>query len=140
MISSTRLFALPIGGRALAARIQPLALKSPAWIVSLGFGFRGELFFGSLFLGAVLGQIFARLWAFVPDRIPLSPMDASLVGMAALAAAVVGGPMTMYFLVIEATHDFEITAVDAEARIVRMLTERYAHELDRAQRKLYGED
>lgn len=47
----------------------------------------------------------------LPVVIPLSPVDAALVGMAALAVAVVGGPMTMSLLVLEATHDFAITAV-----------------------------
>ena len=35
------------------------ALKALASAVSLGSGFRGGLFFASLFLGALLGQVFA---------------------------------------------------------------------------------
>ena len=94
--------------------LQALALiflmKTLASIISLGFGFRGGLFFASLFLGALLGQILASLWMLIPGVLPISNTDAALVGMAALAVAVVGGPMTMSLLVLEATHDFEITA------------------------------
>lgn len=129
------------GNIALGALILIFALKSLASIVSLGFGFRGGLFFASLFLGAVLGQIFARLWAFVPDGIPLSPMDASLVGMAALAAAVVGGPMTMSFLVLEATHDFEITAVVLTAALCSstLVRERFGYSFSTWRLHLRGE-
>ena len=117
------------------------ALKLCASVISLAFGFRGGLFFASLFLGAVLGQIFARLWAFVPDGIPLSPMDASLVGMAALAAAVVGGPMTMSFLVLEATHDFEITAVVLTATLCSstLVRERFGYSFSTWRLHLRGE-
>jgi CIC family chloride channel protein len=103
---------LTIGGElALSALTLVFALKCLASVVSLGFGFRGGLFFASLFLGALLGKILAGLWMLIPGVVPLSLMDAALVGMAALAVAVVGGPMTMSFLVLEATHDFAITAV-----------------------------
>ena len=103
---------LTIGGElAISALALIFALKCLASVVSLGFGFRGGLFFASLFLGALLGQILAGLWILIPGVVPLSPVDAALVGMAALAVAVVGGPMTMSLLVLEATHDFGITAV-----------------------------
>ncbi|HET9629317.1 MAG TPA: chloride channel protein [Novosphingobium sp.] len=85
-------------------------LKTLASIVSLGSGFRGGLFFASLLLGSLLGQIFAITWTAFPSTLPVNQSDAALVGMAALAVAIVGGPMTMALLVLEATHDFAITA------------------------------
>jgi len=97
-------------GLALRALVLIFVMKTLASVISLGFGFRGGLFFASLFLGAVLGQILAALWMMIPGAIPISYTDAALVGMAALAVAIVGGPMTMSLLVLEATHDFEITA------------------------------
>lgn len=87
-----------------------LGMKAMASIVSLGSGFRGGLFFASLLLGALLGQALAMIWMMVPGAYPLDLSDAALVGMAALAVAVVGGPMTMSLLVLEATHNFAITA------------------------------
>ncbi|HEX4739050.1 MAG TPA: chloride channel protein [Allosphingosinicella sp.] len=84
-------------------------LKMAASAISLGFGFRGGLFFASLFLGSLVGQIYGELAAGIPGIPPIDATDAALVGMAALAVAVVGGPMTMAMLVLETTHDFALT-------------------------------
>lgn len=92
------------------------ALKALASIVSLSFGFRGGLFFASLFLGSLLGPLYAEgVNAFAVQVLgqpaPLDPHDAALVGMAALAVTIVGGPMTLALLVLETTHDFALTGV-----------------------------
>jgi CIC family chloride channel protein len=92
--------------------------KCAASIVSLGFGFRGGLFFASLFLGTLVGHMFAGCLALVVGHAIVDPRDAALVGMAALAVAVVGGPMTMAMLVLEATHDFALTGAVIAASLV----------------------
>ncbi|KRB82908.1 chloride channel protein [Sphingomonas sp. Root710] len=126
---------------ALSALVLIFLLKSLASIVSLGFGFRGGLFFASLFLGALLGEILAGLWALLPSAIILSPVDAALVGMAALAVAVVGGPMTMSLLVLEATHDFGITAVVLTATLCSsaLVRERFGYSFSTWRLHLRGE-
>jgi CIC family chloride channel protein len=100
-------------GAQVALRFILLALvvKTLASTVSLGFGFRGGLFFASLFIGSLVGQLFAGAVAHVPGFPPLDPSDAALVGMAAMGVAIVGGPMTMSMLVLETTHDFALTGV-----------------------------
>src|SRR6185369_17264017 len=70
---------------------------------ALGFGFRGGLFFASLFIGSLTGQLFAGLLARISDVPPIDPSDAALIGMAGMAVAIVGGPMTMSLLVLETT-------------------------------------
>ncbi len=133
---------LTIGGElALSTLAFIFALKCVASVVSLGFGFRGGLFFASLFLGALLGQILAGLWMLIPGVVPLSPMDAALVGMAALAVAVVGGPMTMSLLVLEATHDFGITAVVLTAALCSsaLVRERFGYSFSTWRLHLRGE-
>jgi chloride channel protein, CIC family len=85
-------------------------LKLCASVVSLGFGFRGGLFFASLFLGSLLGSTFAQIVNLLPGLPTLDTTNAALVGMAALAVAVVGGPMCMSLMVLEVTHDFALTA------------------------------
>ncbi|PZU06747.1 MAG: chloride channel protein [Sphingomonas sp.] len=92
-------------------------LKILASVVSLGFGFRGGLFFASLFLGSITGQCFAFLVEAIPGASPVNASDAALIGMAALAVAVVGGPLTMSMLVLEATHDFALTSVAITASL-----------------------
>lgn len=94
----------------LKALLIAFAFKLLGSVISLASGFRGGLFFASLLLGALLGQILCGLWAWLPGGYPIDQTDATLVGMAALAVAIVGGPMTMSLLVLEATHDFAITA------------------------------
>ncbi|MEG3085033.1 chloride channel protein [Sphingomonas sp. PB2P12] len=92
--------------------------KCAASIVSLGFGFRGGLFFASLFLGTLVGHLFAGSIAAFAGHDVIDPRNAALVGMAALAVAVVGGPMTMVMLVLEATHDFAVTGAVLAAVLV----------------------
>jgi CIC family chloride channel protein len=92
--------------------------KSAASVVSLGFGFRGGLFFASLFLGSLLGQIYADALHGIAGAALVDPHNAALVGMAALAVAVVGGPMTMAMLVLEATHDFALAGATIAAALV----------------------
>lgn len=92
-------------------------LKIAASVISLGFGFRGGLFFASLFLGSIAGQLFAGLVSRIPGAAAIDGNDAALIGMAALAVAVVGGPLTMSMLVLEATHDFALTGTAITAAL-----------------------
>jgi CIC family chloride channel protein len=94
-----------------------LIVKVAASTISLGFGFRGGLFFASLFIGSLVGQLFAGAIARVPIFPAVDPSDAALIGMAAMAVAIVGGPMTMSMLVLEVTHDFALTSVAITAAL-----------------------
>ncbi len=87
-----------------------IALKMLAALVSLGSGFRGGLFFSSLFMGALTGKLFGEAFTtFLPDY-GLDPTACTLAGMGTLAVAIVGGPLTMSFLVLETTGDLGLTA------------------------------
>ncbi len=101
-----------------------LLMKSAASIISLSFGFRGGLFFAALFLGALMGQAFADVVNLIAEAERLDPVAASLVGMGALGVAIVGGPFTMSFLVLEATGDFTITAATLAASLIASATVR----------------
>ncbi|MDQ0395968.1 chloride channel protein [Labrys monachus] len=101
-----------------------ILLKAFASAISLGSGFRGGLFFASLFLGALLGQFFLAGVSLVTLSPGLAPHAAALAGMAALAAAIVGGPLTMSFLVLEMTGDFQLTVAVLMAVIVATITVR----------------
>lgn len=93
-------------------------LKVLASAVSLGSGFRGGLFFASLYLGALFGKAYALIIVasgILPD---LSPLLSSVVGMSALAVGIVGGPMTMAFLALESTGDLAITSAVLAASVV----------------------
>lgn len=85
-------------------------LKSLASAVSIGSGFRGGLFFASLFMGSLLGKIFGMPADLITTG-SLTPTVLAVVGMSALAVAIIGGPLTMTFLALEITADFPITAL-----------------------------
>jgi len=95
-----------------------LLLKIAACVISLSFGFRGGLFFASLFLGSVIGQIFAEAFNHIPTGLTLGSYDAALVGMAALSVSIVGGPMTLAILILETTHDFALMGVVLVAALI----------------------
>jgi CIC family chloride channel protein len=92
-------------------------VKIMASSVSLGFGFRGGLFFASLFIGSLTGQLFAGAVARIHGAPAIDPSDAALIGMAAMAVAIIGAPMTMSLLVLETTHDFALTSVAVTASL-----------------------
>jgi CIC family chloride channel protein len=116
-------------------------LKSIASIVSLGFGFRGGLFFASLFLGSLLGQLYAGVLDLTVLGARLTPENAALVGMGALAVAVVGGPLTMSFLVLESTRDFGVTAATLAAALIAtaVVRERFGYSFSTWRMHLRGE-
>ncbi|HPA38034.1 MAG TPA: chloride channel protein [Phenylobacterium sp.] len=95
-----------------------IAMKAAASIISLSFGFRGGLFFAALFLGALEGQAFAELINLAPGLPHLNGTVAALVGMGALGVAIIGGPLTMSFLVLETTGDFSVTAATLVASLI----------------------
>ena len=98
-----------------------IGLKSLAAVVTLGSGFRGGLFFASLFLGALIGKLFAAVAIVLAPQLTIDPTLCILAGMSALAVAVVGGPLTMGFLVLETTGDFGVTTVVLAACVVSSL-------------------
>jgi len=125
----------------LSALAMVLMLKTLASVISLSTGFRGGLFFASLFLGSLVGQIYARLLAYTDLPAGLDPQDAALVGMGALATAVVGGPLTMSFLVLETTRDFGVTAATLAACLIAssLVRERFGYSFSTWRLHLRGE-
>jgi CIC family chloride channel protein len=101
-----------------------VALKSMASAISIGSGFRGGLFFASLFLGALVGRTFAGALAIVSTTHAVSPVVCALVGMSGLAVAIIGGPLTMGFLALESTGSLPLTVAVLAACVISALTVR----------------
>ena len=101
-----------------------IALKLFACLVSLASGFRGGLFFASLFVGALLGKLYSIGVDAVAPSMELETIACVLVGMGALSAAIVGGPLTMTFLVLESTGNLGIAGGVLAASIVTTLVVR----------------
>jgi CIC family chloride channel protein len=84
-------------------------LKAIASVISLGSGFRGGLFFATLFLGALGGRLFAAGFDVVWPGLDLDPNVYAIIGMSALSASVIGGPLTMSFIALESTGNLWLT-------------------------------
>ena len=100
-----------------------LALKALASAISIGSGFRGGLFFASLFLGVLTGTLCGDLLGLVTTE-SLPPVTCALICMSALAVAIVGGPLTMVFLTLESTGSLPLTVAVLVAAVVSSLTVR----------------
>jgi CIC family chloride channel protein len=83
-----------------------LIAKLVGTAVSLGSGFRGGMFSASLFLGCLFGGAFAGIAALIVPSLADLQSAMMMVGMGAVAAAIIGAPLTMVFLVLEGTGSF----------------------------------
>ncbi len=98
----------------LGGEFLPLALlllmvaKALGSAVSVGAGFRGGLFSSSLFLGSLYGGAGAGLLAWALPAWHVDHVAYMLVGMGAVAASIVGAPVTMILLILELTADFYV--------------------------------
>jgi chloride channel protein, CIC family len=102
-----------------------IVLKLVACLISLASGFRGGLFFASLFVGSMIGKLYAALLPLLGPGLAVDPMVATLTGMATLGVAIVGGPLTMSFLVLEMTRSVDVTAVVLAGCIVTSVCVRF---------------
>ncbi|EJJ27124.1 chloride channel protein [Rhizobium sp. CF142] len=100
-----------------------IGLKVLASAISIGSGFRGGLFFASLFLGAMLGKLVALGWMLV-FGLKIPGLVVAIVGMCAMATAVLGAPLTMAFLALETTGSLPLTIAVLAAAVVSSITVR----------------
>jgi chloride channel protein, CIC family len=102
----------------LSAVALIFVLKIAASIVSLGSGFRGGMFFSSLLIGALGGHLLAVALTIVWPSAAFDTDAYAVIGMSALSAAVIGGPLTMTFIALETTGDLWLTTAVLIAVIV----------------------
>jgi CIC family chloride channel protein len=102
----------------LAVLATIFILKAIASVISLGSGFRGGLFFATLFLGALGGHLFAGGFDAIWPGLNLSPNVYAIIGMSALSASVIGGPLTMSFIALESTGNLWLTTAVLVAVII----------------------
>lgn len=102
----------------MAAIAGVFVLKAVASVISLGSGFRGGLFFATLLLGLLGGHLFAAGIDSVWPGLDLDPNVYAIIGMSALSASVVGGPLTMSFIALESTGNLWLTTAVLVAVII----------------------
>jgi len=113
-------------GLTIQVLVALLVLKTGATAVCLAARFGGGVFSPSLFIGAMLGGAFGfAMMALFPD-VAGSTGAYAVVGMGAVASAVLGAPISTTLIVFELTGDYQITialmvAVAVAAILTRQL-------------------
>ncbi|MEI9983951.1 MAG: chloride channel protein [Aliidongia sp.] len=96
-------------GYALPYVIGMIAAKIVASAISIGSGFRGGLFSAAIFIGSLFGSAASQLGIDALPALNADPLAYTLVGMASVAAGIIGAPVTMVLLVLEGSGDFSAT-------------------------------
>jgi len=124
------------------ALISLIGLKLAACLISLASGFRGGLFFASLYVGALVGKLYALAAAAALPGLHLDSTACLFAGMATLGAAIVGGPLTMAFLVLESSGDVLVAGPVLAGCIASQLTVRaiFGYSFSTWRLHLRGED
>ena len=106
--------------------VSLLFVKIFATALCLGFGFGGGVFSPSLVIGAMLGGVFGAGVAAVAP-VPASGFGVySIVGMGAVAGAVLGAPISTVLIVFELTGDYRVTiAVMVAVALASIITEQF---------------
>jgi chloride channel protein, CIC family len=86
-----------------------IVLKMLASAISLGSGFRGGLFFASLLIGALIGELYSVVSSVLLPSAALQPGTAAIAALAAFGTGVLGAPFSMICLALEITGDFSVT-------------------------------
>jgi CIC family chloride channel protein len=96
-------------GYALPYLIGLIAAKIVASAISIGSGFKGGLFSAAIFIGSLFGSAASQLGDDAMPTLNIDPLAYTLVGMASVAAGIIGAPVTMVLLVLEGSGDFSAT-------------------------------
>ncbi len=83
-----------------------LFAKLLATNLTIGSGGSGGVFSPSLFLGAVLGALFANIIDFILPSLELNPLVFVVAGMAAMVSGTTSAPLTAIVMVYEMTQDY----------------------------------
>ncbi len=98
--------------------------KWAATVACVGSGWGGGVFSPSLALGALLGGIYGQLTTLLVPGFSSGPGAYAVVGMGAMAAAVLGAPISTVLIIFELTGDYELTvAVMVAVVIATVLTQ-----------------
>lgn len=96
------------GGFGLMLLILLIGLKTAATSICVGSGFGGGVFSPALFLGAMTGGAFGIIAANVFPELAASHGLYAIVGMGAVASAVLGAPISTFLIVFELIGDYEL--------------------------------
>lgn len=115
------------GGYGLWLLIALIVAKTAATAVCLGSGFGGGIFSPSLVVGAMVGGAFGIVATMIFPDLSSGHGAYTLIGMGAVAASVLGAPISTILIVFELTGDYAITvAVMVAVVIASLITQQVA--------------
>ncbi|MDA0221067.1 MAG: chloride channel protein, partial [Proteobacteria bacterium] len=101
---------LALQGKLAFSMLIALAVaKTLATALTLGSGFSGGVFSPSLFVGAMVGSAFGVIAAAAVPEGASTVSTYAIVGMASVAGAVLGAPISTILIVFELTANFDLT-------------------------------
>jgi len=101
--------------------------KILATAISLGGGFGGGIFSPALVIGAMTGGAFGIIATQVFPELSSGSEAYTLIGMGAVAAAVLGAPISTTLIIFELTRDFTLTLAVITAVIIASELVRASH-------------
>jgi chloride channel protein, CIC family len=101
--------------------------KIVATAVSIGFGFGGGVFAPALVIGAMLGGAYGMVFTSLFPVISTGIGAYTILGMGAMAAAVLGAPISTALIIFEMTGDYALTLALMVAVVIASMITRQFH-------------
>ena len=104
-----------------------IVAKTAATAISLGSGFAGGVFSPSLFIGAMVGGAYGVLATQAFPELSSGHGAYTMIGMGAVAGAVLGAPMSTILMIFEMTNDYELTIAVMLATVIASVVTQQVH-------------
>jgi CIC family chloride channel protein len=101
--------------------------KILATAISIGFGFGGGVFSPSLVIGAMLGGAYGMVFTGLFPDLSTGIGAYTILGMGAMAAAVLGAPISTALIIFEMTNDYALTMALMVAVVIASMITRQFH-------------
>jgi CIC family chloride channel protein len=101
-----------------------IAFKTAATAISLGSGFGGGIVSPSLFIGAMVGGAFGIIATSAFPHLSSGHGAYTIIGMGAVAGAVLGAPISTILMIFELTSDYALTIAVMIATVIASLITR----------------
>jgi len=101
--------------------------KIIATSISIGFGFGGGVFSPALVIGAMLGGAYGTVFTGLFPELSTGIGAYTILGMGALAAAVLGAPISTALVIFEMTNDYALTLALMVVVVISSLITRQFH-------------
>jgi CIC family chloride channel protein len=111
----------------LTMLITLIVLKIAATALSLGSGFGGGVFSPSLFIGAMVGGAFGIIATGAFPHLSSGHGAYTIIGMGAVAGAVLGAPISTILMMFELTSDYALTIAVMIATVIASVITQQVH-------------